>query len=250
MTQIPEKKIINTKPFIKSVSKSEKSDLLICVEKINKEFSKINSFFVKDLSVGYEGGIKINGNLSYEKEKKLRIILNSFLGKELDIGSNSNYFWYWGKRATVPALYFSKHENIKKTRLKNAFNPNWIMEFLGFNLISGKNFVRINGDLAIINEREGTLGEKITKVTLIDEKNCRIKGHYLYANNGKMTASAEITSFQTINGFVFPNKILTTFYDESLSAEWIFKNVEVNLNLNPKIWEMPDYKNKINIGEN
>jgi hypothetical protein len=220
------------------------------IREINARNAKITNLICQDVKIKLKADISVSldASLAFEREKKFRMGVESFLGKEMDIGSNDTHFWFWSKRMDPPALHYAKHEDIDKTLLKAPLNPLWIMECIGINPIKteGVQVARINGHWAVIEERTSN-SMPVTKVTLIDRENKRIIGHYLYDHNGKMEASAEVVAFRDIDGHQIPSNMVIIWYSEGIRMEWQINDPRINVGLDPKNWEMPQMKHMIDM---
>jgi len=84
--------------------------------------------------------------------------------------------------------------------------------------------------------------DSYSKITII--KNDKIIG-YKFCNNDKILLEVEIIEFQNIKGLYLPQKIKINWIEESIKQEWTLGKIEINSNYNE--WEMPNYKNKINL---
>lgn len=217
----------------------QKDDIKSIIDEINEKNNKIKTVKVSKFQINSK--IKLTGQIFYEKEKLFKMTVNSFLGKELEVGSDNNYFWYTIKKN----LYFAKHSDLEKTRLKNSFNPIWLVNCLAVQPIHYDSILKMKDKIGAIEEIKGTCGEKNTKLVLINPQEKRIEGYYLYNKNDKMIASYEITSFK--NGF--PYKVFTTLYEEGVSAEWEFLDFTTNQKISPTAWEMPKSLTKVDISK-
>ena len=221
---------------------------------INKANEKINSFSCENVSILIKSNIvaKLKGKLYYEKQKNFRMTYKSIFGLESDVGSNDEHFWFWSKRYKPRSVYYASHEDLHKTRLKTPFNPLWIMESLSLGEIATKNIITAvdeNNNLIVLQERISITGEKVTKSTLIDQKNKRIIGHYIIRSDGTIAASTEITEFKIVDGTSIPTKILIIWHDENVTMEWELSKSKVNQHISDEKWEMPDYDEKVDMGE-
>jgi hypothetical protein len=195
--------------------------------------------------------VRLTADLYYEKDKNFRMKISSLLGKEMDLGSNDQRFWFWSRHMDPPALYHARHEDIHKTLLKTPLNPVWMMESLSLGEIDLKNVevVKFKDMWAILQPRISSTGENITKMTLIDPKQEEIAGHYLYNSKGKLIASTEIQQYQRIDGQTIPKKVLIIWYDENVVMEWDLKSPTINRTINPTHWTMPQMSEMIDMGK-
>jgi len=218
------------------------------------ENEEIKSFSCEDVRILIKSNIvaKLKGKIYYEKQKNFRMTYKSIFGLESDIGSNDSHFWFWSKRMKPRSVYYAVHEDLHRTRLKTPFNPLWIMESLSLGAIDTKNIRTAedkNNNLIVLQDRISITGEKVTKSTLIDQKNKRVIGHYVMRLDGTLIASTEIIEFKEIDGISVPTKILIIWHDENVTMEWELSKSKVNQYISDEKWEMPSYDEKVNMGE-
>jgi hypothetical protein len=221
------------------------------INTINDRSSKIQSLYITEMPIHLQQGnmaAKVYGELAMEKEKNFRLkVTHRLTGREMDIGSNSSYFWFWSKRMTPPALHYAKHEDLDKTMLRTALNPAWMMESLNISPVDTENIEigKFKDFWAAIQSRISGTGEKVTVVTLIHPTQKVVVGRYLYNQDGKLIASTE---YQDFSG-VIPRKILIMWYEEGITLDWDLSGVQTNVGINQQFWVMPDMRNKIDMGK-
>lgn len=186
----------------------------------------------------------LNSSVFYEKPQKIRMYTYSILGLEGDIGSNDNLFWFWSKRYQPSALFYSKHEDIDKTRLKYQYKPNFLIDNLSVNQLNVENSSLFLSDnkLKIINkDKEFT----IVKVLNID-KLC-LETLDINKNN-KQIYSFTIEKYQKIyDDFYYPQIIKVKIYDEDLTCYWYLDKPVFNQIIDDKHWILPNIKPQINL---
>lgn len=214
------------------------------IQKINKSNSLINSVLIKSMPIKLKNGsmtFNLVGDLAHEKEKKFRFIVTSKItGREMDLGSNNDVFWFWSKRISPPALYFAKHEDLYKTNLKTPLNPSWMIESLNVEVIDQskiKGFSENDEYISIFEKRISATGEECTLVTTIDKKTEEFLSRKLIDNNNKII----------INTTYKENIIKIEWKDENVMMEWNVKGRQLNVSLPESMWIIPDYKKKINM---
>ena len=183
--------------------------------------------------------------------KKFRMTASSFFGKELDIGVNDQVLWYWSKRSKPRVMYFSNLENMKKTKLKSALNPEWIIMSLMVDNNQGKPDEKIEhpSGTILLSKHISHMDESMTVATLLDRDGSQAKGRYLYNSQGKMVASSEVTSRQFVQGLSMPKGLLITWYEEGIVMEWTLKTVSLNTKIGNGAWAMPDIRPMVDIGK-
>lgn len=215
------------------------------IKKFNSINSKIKGLTCDSMQVNIldgETNISAHGYIRYEKDKKFRMIIKTLLGKELDLGSNESIFWFWGKRSDEKGLFFAKHEDYFKTRLKTPFNPIWIMHSLGVDEIDEKNGIFIEN--GIIQESKDALGREISTTYLIDENN-RVKQIQTSDLEGKLLISVFYTEYQG----EFPKEIMYHWHEENRAMKITFKNPREIGASNLKLWEIPDLHPQIDMSK-
>lgn len=212
---------------------------------------KINSMSCVDVGISMKGRmpLAIHGSIFLDG-KKFRMTASSFFGKELDIGVNDQVLWYWSKRSKPRVMYFSKLENIKKTKLKSALSPEWIIMSLMIDNSQVKPDEKIEhpSGTILLNKHTSHMDESMTVATLLDRNGVQPKGRYLYNSHGKMVASSEVTSRQVVQGFSMPKALLITWYEEGIVMEWTLKSVSLNTKISNGAWAKPDIKPMVDIG--
>ncbi len=213
------------------------------IKKFNLINSRIKGLTCDSMQVNISDGganLSAHGYIRYEKDKKFRMIIKGLLGKELDLGSNESIFWFWAKRSDEKGLFFARHEDYLKTRLKTPFNPIWIMHSLGVDEIDEKNgFFIENG---IIQNSKDALGREISTTYSIDE-NGRMGKIQTSTLDGKLLISVLYNEYQG----EFPKEIMYHWHEENRTMKIIFKNPrEIGVS-NLKLWEMPDLRPQIDM---
>jgi hypothetical protein len=219
------------------------SETDVILEKINLENSKIKSFSCSDIEISIDNlPFRLQSFLIYKKNLNFRMIVQSFVGKELDMGSNKNHFWFWSKRMKPPGLYYAEHKDLYKTRLRTPFSPQWIIESLGFEEIKKAKISKSGKHLIIEENYLNAMNANIIKKTLVNIESRTIIGHYLYEGD-VLVASSETIEY-TNN---MPHKIRIIWHEENIGMTLKLKNSNINGNFNDSYWSMPNYRNKINM---
>ncbi len=177
--------------------------------------------------------INLTGGILFEKPKQSSVYFDSRLGREVYVGSNSDEFWFYSKRMDDPALYYAKHEDLYRTRLKAPFHPIWLMQGLGLEPLKftvSPRFEKDGDNLRIVSDEKGPNGKFIRRVVLIDTNNNSVRGNYLYDENNKLVASIEINSTTTASNFIVPQKLRLVWVngDDKNVMDMELKDITVN----------------------
>lgn len=222
------------------------------VDDINMRNSQILSF-QSDIrcEIQHKLFVRISGKLFYEKPRSSRLIFNSILGTEADLGSNQNLFWFWSSKMQPKGLYFASHEDLWKTRLKPGLNPVWMVQSLTLDVIDLKNtnFENYKGNLLLRKFDVGINGEPVTRLTIIDREKKVILGNYLLDKNDKLISSMEVVEFNDLT----PKTMLIIWQDpmgQRVSLKWSMYNQVVNGNIPTHRFQLPtSYSPVIDMGK-
>jgi len=213
-------------------SVKENTELIASIEKINKNIDAINYLFYKNIKIKLKNGLLFNAKakLSFKKDDNIRIVVDNFFGKQMDIGSNKELFWFWSKYNDPPFHYIFKHKDLKEANLKAFLAPEWILESMGFKKISVENIVfveSIGKGKGIKQLRKSPSGENISIITLINTEKNFVTGRYLLNDNQDIIASVEYKSYFVANDISVPDKIIVFF--ENIFMEWTISDIKINV---------------------
>jgi len=217
------------------------------IEEINRRNAQIRNFSCDRMKIKvWQNGMRfrLNGTLHYEKTKRFRMIIRSIFGKEIDLGSNDEIFWYWSRRDKEKSLLYAKHEDYNKTRLKTPFNPIFMKESLGLNQIRDGKISSFGNFIIIDSEFENSIGKTVIRSTFLDKKNKRILG-FAVQDKEEIIAFAEILAYTRDN---LPEKILYVWKKEDKILLLNIQNPEINTDIDTQFWELPDLNPKIDMG--
>ena len=166
-------------------------------------------------------------------------MIRTILDRELDIGSNENIFWYWSRRDEYPGLYYAKHEDYSRTRLKTPFNPAFLKECCGLDTIPVKNvkFIEKGNDILVIEEIKNSFNELVMRTIFVNQETELIEGFVITDMVGNPIASCEIQSW---NRDKLPMAILFNWHEEKKTMLMELKNPMINMQIQPKVWELPN----------
>lgn len=218
---------------------------------INEKNSKIRNFVCNDIDVRIErdsSRYKLDGKMTYEKDRNFRLKVSSFFGTELDMGSNNDQFWVWSKRMEPRStMFYANHDDLYKTRLRTPFVPLWIMSALGYRVINPDEATFTETDEHLIASRTvvSPTGQPLIKRAYIDKETCLIVAYYLYDIKG-----TEITVTQIgYSADGLPKKIYMRWNEENVVMDFVFNNPKINVSVGSDKFILPDYEHKINMGE-
>jgi len=193
--------------------------------------------------------IPLSADIAVEKNRHLRIVVNSVAGNELDIGCNSDVFWFWAKRQEPAAVMYASHDQIDLVRetLQIPFEPDWLMEALGVAEISseGVSLEQLPGNsktAKLVSQHTTAEGRQIRKSITVDTCHGRVLEHSIWDANGRRIAYAEFSNHRLdpASGVVLAHHIRLEWPQAEISLAMDLGQVEVNpVGLPERIWDMP-----------
>lgn len=95
--------------------------------------SRIQSLQTQSAKVQVPGAPAIGADFAFERPLQLRFRAGSILGQEVDLGSNRELFWVWGKQLPGSSLFYAKHDQYAASpnRQNLPIEPRWLPEALG-----------------------------------------------------------------------------------------------------------------------
>ncbi len=209
------------------------------IDKINnrtKDIKRIKS----DIYIKLNTVLGAKGFIAYEKTNNFRMVCNSVFGKEIEIGSNDDYFWFWSRTIKPKALYYGDLDKIEKTRLRKIFYPVLIRSFLGIDEIKNCEVTKDQNKFYIIEKID--LGdEKLIQIKIIEEG--KIIAQKITNLNHELILEINILEFQEND---LPKKIKLHWLEENIQQDWTLENTKIN-DINYNDWKMPNSKNKIDL---
>lgn len=178
-----------------------------------------------DVRVSVDGMPTLRGNLSVEKPDRMRLNAGLLGVSELgiDVGSNSDVFWFWTKVAAPgeePGIYYASHQQYQQSQLHRSLpiEPSWLIDALGLMSIRPDDriegpFQRPDGRLEIRTWRDSG-SRRTIRVTTIDPKYGWINQQAYYDGQGNRIAYADSIKHDHYpeHGVSLPGRIEITAY--------------------------------------
>jgi hypothetical protein len=184
------------------------------------------------------GGLR--GWLVCQKQRDFRMG-GKVLGKDaVDMGSNSQEFWYWISRAEPPYLFHCSYADLNQGRAQMPFpfQPEWIMEGLGMAEYGPADHYKVNvtaQTLELIEETRSPQGAALRKVTVFSRvpaqgNQPQVVAHILQNANGKEICGAYISEVQQdrSSGAIVPKRLELRWPAEQMSLKMKLSDVTVN----------------------
>lgn len=223
------------------------------IEVVHRNNSRIQSFSATRAVLSGSGFPTLQANVAFERPRKLRLVAKSGVsaGPELDIGSNSDLFWFWLRRGEPPAVYFCRHDQFAESPARHAvpIEPDWLIEALGIvefdPALPHQGPIPVGADRFEIRTIRETENGPVTKTTTIDAVHGWVVEQRLHDEQGRLVASAVATRHRRdpLTGLTMPEVVQINFPPAQLAMQLDLGAVQIN-RLPPGaegLWTMPQY---------
>jgi hypothetical protein len=214
----------------------ENKEILRSIEAINRNFEKINHLkILSKANLINERLLSCKASLIYNKNNILKIVIENFFGKQIEVGIDKNGFWFWSKQDNPPKRYYFRNEDLKRSNLKTPICPEWILESMGLKKINFENlvFIKDKEKIGIKSFITSSLGEKIIIVTIIDTKKDFVTEKHLFNEKEEIVVSVFYKSYIEKDGILIPDNFVFSWFQEKIFIESCLKEVEINASSSP-----------------
>jgi hypothetical protein len=165
---------------------------------VNANTQRVQRLQTENATVRVEGIPALRANLAYEQPHNFRLLaqLSQFTGRELDIGSNADLFWFWIRRDSQPSVYYARHAAFAGSPARDLIpiEPHRLIDTLGLIYLdpAGQHHgpvARATNQLEITSRIPSPRGD-MTRVLLIDARYGWAAQQHLYDANGQLLLSA------------------------------------------------------------
>ena len=221
------------------------------VDHLNRNVDKLQAWRANSVKIRAKVDniyVPLKGTLAVERGRHLRLVVDSLVGNEVDIGSNDERFWIWAKRMPPPQYVFCRHEQMDDVRQSMGipFEPEWLMQALGVAPLSAvgmKLEIEPTARQArLVQQITSAHGKPLRKVILVDLPRGVILEHSVYDYHGQRVAVAKLEDHQhdKASGVVLPRRVKLDCPQSDLSLVMNLGPVEINPRGIPsQIWDMP-----------
>ncbi len=216
------------------------------VDFLNQNVDKLDGWQARSVKLRYNK-MPLTGMITVAKGGKLRILVDSMVGSEMDLGSNEEVFWFWAKRAPEPAVMYASHEQLDHVRetLQIPFEPNWLLEAMGVQYLppEGTTLEEVNEHASrLVSFHALPNGKKIRKVITVDTCHGRVLEHSVWDAANRRIAHATFSHHRLDpeTGVVLPQRIQLNWEQADISLTMDLGKVDINPTGVPAtIFQMP-----------
>jgi hypothetical protein len=204
---------------------------------VNGNSAQVQSLFTSQGTVTIPGiPTAMRTVVAYQRDRRLRLHADTALtGKELDLGSNDDLFWFWVKRNQPPALYFCRHDRFAASSARQILpvEPNWLPRALG--VVTFDPTARHQGPARISAGRLEirtlpSTPDGFTEVTVIDASRAVVLEEHVYDSKGQRLATALLSKHQRdgTTGITLPRHVDLNLPTINLEIAIELKDEQIN----------------------
>ncbi len=224
------------------------------VRRVNTNIDRLWAWRSNDVRIsGQSMPVHLGGQIAVERPRNFRLTAGILgMDEEADFGSNTDWFWFWVKRANAHGqpsyVYQARHEDVPNSQMLSQipFQPEWLMEALGVVPVDARN-VTLNAErngpyVNLISERLSPSGQTVKKVIRVDLHRGIVLSHSLYDINGSLIARASLDQHfrDKQTGIVMPHLIALEWPQANLKIKLEIGQIDVNpTTIPPRNWQVP-----------
>jgi hypothetical protein len=126
--------------------------------------------------MGLAGGIGMQGRLVAQKPRNMVLTARVAGNQVVDMGSNSDEFWFWLSKAEPPYQFFCSYRALQEGQVRSMplpFQPEWIMDALGMGTYGPPERYKLESDartLRLVERVRSPQGKMVRKVIVMNRR--------------------------------------------------------------------------------
>ena len=153
------------------------------VNYLNDNAGRVQSVQVNDLVItakqGLKPGMDVLGKMVTEKPRNFRMKATVFGSDAVDLGSNSEEFWFWISKNEPPYQFYCSYKDLNERALPNLpmpFQPEWVMEAMGLGPYGPAEKYQVEADadtVRLVERARSPQGQPVRKVIVMKRREVR-----------------------------------------------------------------------------
>jgi hypothetical protein len=237
-------------------------DAVAIVKYLNDNAARIQNVRVDEMSIEISADGKTfslpNTRLFAEKPRNFLLKAGVFGKDEVEIGSNSQEFWFWAARNPDPYQFYCSYKDFSDGRLQKMplpIQPEWVVEALGLGPYGPADKYQLHSDdkarLFRLEENIKTpTGQSVRKIIVMHQAPVKaptpqITSYVLVdAGTNQEIASAHIlrTEVESKSGVILPKQMELRVPSQKLKLILTMNRLAVNTTMPPTVFQRPQMK--------
>jgi hypothetical protein len=168
------------------------------VRVVNENTYRVRSLHTADAQISVPMTPTLQATIALDRPQRFRLRAETSLtGAEVDLGSNDELFWFWVRRNQPRATYFCRHDQFAASPIRQIIpvEPQWLVEAFGLTWFDPQEqhegpLPAGEGRLRVRTTRRNSLGQALTKITVLDSARGWILEQHLFDEQGQRIATA------------------------------------------------------------
>ncbi len=219
---------------------------------VNANGGGVESLYAARATINTPGApTALKAKVAYQRDRHFRLTAETGLsGREMDLGSNDELFWFWVKRNQPPAVYFCRHDQYAASAARQILpvDPNWLPRALGIVTLDPtatyQGPVPISAGRLEIRTLPATPGGT-TLITVVDASKGIVLEEHVYDSAGNRLATALLSEHlrDGTTGITLPQHVVLQFPPTGLAVTIDLKEIQVNRlqPLQSELWVKPTF---------
>lgn len=148
---------------------------------LNDNANRVKTLRVDDVSVDATLGnqtLALHGRVFAERPRSFRMKVSLVGKEEVDLGSNSQEFWFWAAKNPDPYQYFCSYKDLGEGKIRMMplpIQPEWVMETMGLGPYGPADKYKLEPDpdpklLRLVEKTKAPQGYPVRKVIVMHRK--------------------------------------------------------------------------------
>jgi hypothetical protein len=224
------------------------------VAHLNANIDRINSWSCNDAKIWAEGSRfiapSLSADMAIERPRNFRLTAKALNIDMVDLGSNDERFWFWGKEENV--VLTARHDQMAaaQRQLPLPFEPDWLIEALGVipldeNEIEFERHKKEPKQVLFKRPRKAPNGAPVELISTVDTCLGVVLEHSLVSQSGKVIALAKMSEHERVGkaGPVVAHTVALSWPQAQLGLKLHMGWIQINPDSMPKqLFQMPDMK--------
>jgi len=210
------------------------------VDYLNQNSQKIQSIKCSDVDLDCQQGSQpfgLHARIDCQKPKNFRLTANVVGKLAVDMGSNSQEFWYWISKAEPPYLFHCSYQDMANpsVRMPFPFQPDWVLEAMGMGNYGSPDQYQVaqgkNGTIDLVQDTVNSQGQPVRKVAEFKRSRSGLQVQaYKLQNAGtrKEICFAYIQEYQNVSGATLPKKLIFFWPEQQVKLTMRLDEVTIN----------------------
>lgn len=211
------------------------------VSAVNENARRVQTLECRNVSLDCSQGRESVGLLGLlacqPAARNFRMTAKALGSTEVDLGSNSQEFWFWVKRAPQPYLYHCSHQDFAsgQAQMPFPFQPDWIVEALGVAEYNPAKSYRVQtyaGGFDLMEDSTSPQGAPVRKITRFSRSQGQllVSAHVLQDSAGQEICAAVVRRFQQdrASGAVLPQEVVLSWPAQQIRMRMVLDRALVN----------------------